>query len=154
MSTNPKRYNVQSKKLWRCNVCNDLHYGDRPPVYCPTCGAKVSFIVIDRNEALKIIGDRGGSLTSIKDLLNVWEDFGNANPGFNLVNDKELVTGLAEGVLENQKTYGLKYCPCRVTTDDAVSDLNLICPCDFLIQQTYVERGECWCGLYSRRDKK
>lgn len=27
------------KKYWRCNICNDLHYGVLAPEKCPTCGA-------------------------------------------------------------------------------------------------------------------
>ena len=47
------------KKLWRCNVCNDIHYGIKGPDVCPTCGARNAFALIDYPEAMKVIIDRG-----------------------------------------------------------------------------------------------
>lgn len=154
MTVIQREYSIQTKQLWRCHVCSDLHYGERPPVVCPTCGARMAFAQVDWNEALKIIGDRGGSLTSKPDLIKAWTEFGKANPDFKLAEDAEMVDGLADGVLENQKSHGLKYCPCRITKGDFSADVKLICPCNFPAQQTYKEQGECWCGLYVKRDKK
>jgi ferredoxin-thioredoxin reductase catalytic subunit len=47
----------------------------------------------------------------------------------------------------------LKYCPCRLTTKDFEEGLKLVCPCNFLIHETYQDKkdGECWCGLFVRR---
>ena len=39
------------KKFFRCNVCNDLHYGIAGPEICPTCGVKNAYAEIDKNEA-------------------------------------------------------------------------------------------------------
>jgi ferredoxin-thioredoxin reductase catalytic subunit len=142
---------IQKKLLWRCHVCNDLHFGERAPVLCPTCGARNAFVLVDRGEALELIGERGGALTAIDEVIKIWGDFGGSSKEFKLVEDMEMVRGLAEGVLENQKNHGLKYCPCRITTGDPVNDLKLVCPCNFQIQQSYKERGECWCGLFAKR---
>ena len=32
-------------------------------------------------------------------------------------------------------------------------DLKIVCPCNFLVHETYKgkEDGECWCGLFIRR---
>jgi rubrerythrin len=42
------------KKFFRCNVCNDIHFGMKGPEICPTCGAKNAYVEIDSNEAAKI----------------------------------------------------------------------------------------------------
>ena len=39
------------KKYWRCTVCNDIHYGIKPPELCPTCNVKHAYIVTDETEA-------------------------------------------------------------------------------------------------------
>jgi ferredoxin-thioredoxin reductase catalytic chain len=139
------------KKLWRCNVCNDIHYGIKGPTICPTCGAKNAFTLIDYPEAKKVIIDRGDRLDQVDQLLAVWEKFAEGKT-FKLNPDIEFVKTLARGELENQKNHGLKYCPCRITTGDLEEDLNLICPCNFFIQPVYRESGECWCGLFVKRD--
>ncbi len=44
------------KKFWRCNVCNDLHYGVAGPEICPTCQTKNAYVEIDKEEAKNILG--------------------------------------------------------------------------------------------------
>jgi len=44
------------KKLWRCNVCNDIHYGFAGPKICPTCQVKDAYVEIEANEALEVMG--------------------------------------------------------------------------------------------------
>jgi rubrerythrin len=44
-----------SKKFYRCNVCNDIHYGALPPEICPTCSTKNAYVEIDINEAKKVM---------------------------------------------------------------------------------------------------
>ncbi len=79
-----------------------------------------------------------------------WEKFTEKND-FKLNDDKEIVETLAEGVLKNRKKHGLGYCPCRLTTGNAEEDLKLVCPCNFKVQKTWKEKGECWCSLFIRR---
>ncbi len=143
-------YPVSKKRLWRCHVCNDIHFGVRGPTICPTCGAKNAFALIDNDEAKKVIMDKGGKLDQVEQLLQVWEDFAKGKE-FKVADDKEFVRTLAEGELENMRNHGLKYCPCRITTGNYDQDLNLICPCNFFIQVTWKEQGECWCGLFVKR---
>ena len=147
-------YNIKKKRLWRCHVCNDLHYGASPPPICPTCGARAAFVQADRGEALKIVGERGGKLATIRAVIDAWKDFAMLSDEYRLVEDTEMANGLAKGVLSNQKTHGLRYCPCRLAQGDAVKDLKLICPCNFQVQKTYAELGECWCGLFVKRERK
>jgi ferredoxin-thioredoxin reductase catalytic chain len=154
MSVFKNEYDVGAKRMWRCHVCNDIHFGAAPPLICPTCGARRAFVLVDRDETLKVLGDRGGSLTSTGSIIDAWKKFGDMGEEYRLVEDVEMVSGLAEGVLNNQKEHGLRYCPCRLATGDFNLDLKLICPCNFQVQQTWTERGECWCGLFVRRNKQ
>jgi ferredoxin-thioredoxin reductase catalytic subunit len=142
------------KRLWRCHICNDLHYGAAPPVICPTCGAQRAFVLTDRDEFLKITGDRGGALDTTKSIIDAWEKFSKISSEYQIVDDSEMVNGLAEGVFLNQKDHGLRYCPCRLTQGNFIEDLKLICPCNFQVQQTYADQGECWCGLFVKREAK
>jgi ferredoxin-thioredoxin reductase catalytic subunit len=83
-------------------------------------------------------------------LREVWLKFTEGND-FMLNDDSELVKKIADGVLKNELKYGLKYCPCRIVTDDFEKDIDLICPCNFKIQEKWQNQGECWCGLFVRR---
>jgi len=148
-----KEYPIDEKRLWRCHVCNDIHYGKSPPLVCPTCAARQAFVLSDRNEALKLIGGRGGSLEKRGDVVDAWQKFGDEGVEYDLVDDEEMYLGLAEGVLENQENHGLKYCPCRLSEGDPKKDLKLICPCHFERQQIYQEKGECWCGLFVKSEE-
>ena len=45
-----------SKKFWRCNVCNDIHYGIAGPEVCPTCQAENAYVEIDDKEVRFVMG--------------------------------------------------------------------------------------------------
>lgn len=62
--------------------------------------------------------------------------------------EKEHTRTALKGVLEQEKLKGLKYCPCRLQTGDFEKDIELVCPCNFKVQQTWKEKGMCWCGLF------
>jgi len=47
---------MAEKKFWRCNVCNDVHYGMAGPETCPTCGANNAYVEIDKQEAKIVTG--------------------------------------------------------------------------------------------------
>ncbi|MFP4545421.1 MAG: ferredoxin-thioredoxin reductase catalytic domain-containing protein [Methanomassiliicoccales archaeon] len=136
-----------SKRLWRCHVCNDIHLGIKGPEICPTCMAENAFVEIDHNEAMRMIGEAGEPIDTKERLLQVWEDFTGQND-YELNEDREAVEMLASGVLHNQESGGLKYCPCRATTGEPDKDLLLVCPCNFPAQQRYREDRECWCSLF------
>jgi rubrerythrin len=42
------------KKYFRCNICNDVHYGNAGPEVCPTCQNKNAYVEIDKEEAKKV----------------------------------------------------------------------------------------------------
>ncbi|MBS3123911.1 hypothetical protein J4437_04735 [Candidatus Woesearchaeota archaeon] len=43
------------KKYWKCTVCGDIHYGEKAPEVCPTCGAKEAYVLISAAEAKKLM---------------------------------------------------------------------------------------------------
>ncbi len=141
------------KKYWRCFVCNDVHYGVKPPEICPTCLAKSAYVEISSEEAKKI-----SSLTKVEfnkeEFLEAIEKF-TENNEFQVNPDTEKVKMLLDGMFNNEQNHGLKYCPCRLITKDFEEDLKLVCPCNFLIHETYKDKedGECWCGLFLREKK-
>lgn len=139
------------KKFWRCFVCNDIHYGVKPPEICPTCMAKNAYMEITSEEARKVSTITQTEINKER-FLQVIENFAEKNE-FQVNPDKEKVQMLIDGVFNNEQNQGLKYCPCRLTTKDFVEDLKLVCPCNFLIHETYKDKkdGECWCGLFVRR---
>jgi len=141
------------KKYWRCFVCNDTHYGLNPPEICPTCLAENAYVQISSNEASGIT--EPDVQTMDKDgFKEVIEAFA-ANNEFAVNTDQDRVDTLIEGIFNNEKNHGLKYCPCRLATKDFEEDLKIVCPCNFRIHETYKEKedGECWCGLFKRRQK-
>ena len=139
------------KIYWRCFVCNDIHYGIKPPEICPTCMVVNAYVEISSAEAQKISCitqtglDKSEFLTAIKKFAEINK--------FRVNPDKEKVNLLLEGLFNNERNHGLKYCPCRLATKDFKEDLKLVCPCNFLLHETYKNKkdGECWCGLFVRR---
>ncbi len=141
------------KKYWRCFVCNDIHYGVKPPEICPTCMVKNAYVEISSEEAKKISGITEVEFDKEKFLGSI-ERFAENNE-FQVNPDTEKVKMLLDGVFNNEQNHGLKFCPCRLITKDFEEDLKLVCPCNFLIHETYKDKddGECWCGLFVRRKK-
>jgi ferredoxin-thioredoxin reductase catalytic subunit len=140
------------KKYWRCFVCNDIHFGVKPPEICPTCHVKNAYVEISSAEAETICTTTKEKKVDFdKDRFReVIDKFVEKNE-FEVNPDSEKVNMLLEGIFNNEKNQGLKYCPCRLITKDFKEDLKLVCPCNFLAHDTYREKGECWCGLFVRR---
>lgn len=44
-----------TKKFFRCNVCNDIHYGISGPEMCPTCQTKNAYVEITKEEAKNVM---------------------------------------------------------------------------------------------------
>jgi ferredoxin-thioredoxin reductase catalytic subunit len=139
------------KKFWRCHICNDIHFGASPPETCPTCSADKAYVEMSSKAAQTIISheskevDRPGFRSAIEKFAE--------NKEFQVNPDEEKVNSLLDGIFNNETNHGLKYCPCRLIEKEFESDLKLICPCNFLVHNTYKEQeaGECWCGLFIKR---
>lgn len=143
------------KVFWRCHVCNDLHWGRKPPEECPTCRVKNAYVEIAAAEARSILGmplAKTEETFSPEEFRRAIEAFAIGHE-FTVNPDAARVALLIEGIFENEKNHGLKFCPCRLISKDPDEDIKLICPCNFPGHETYreLERGECWCGLFIRR---
>jgi len=82
--------------------------------------------------------------------IKIWQEWVDLQEKekFKLNSDAEKVKLLAKGVLSNEEEHGFKYCPCRMISGNPSEDAKLICPCNFKMQKTWKEKGECWCSLF------
>ena len=90
------------------------------------------------------------------ELRKAWEKFTEKND-FMLNPDTRHVDFIVKGVLEYEKKYGLKLCPCRLRDGTRKIDLELICPCNFKTHETWLRPKKgmpvmCWCGLFVKRE--
>lgn len=67
--------------------------------------------------------------------------------GFQLNPDKNIVDMLILGLLENEKKFGYRYCPCRAITGEKEKDAPKICPCAYH-KDEIKQMGHCLCGLF------
>lgn len=142
------------KKYWRCFVCNDIHYGFKPPELCPTCHVLNAYVEISAAEARRMMTiPAEGAAAFDREMFRAAIRTFTARNEFQVNPDTERVDTLLDGLTANESRYGLRYCPCRLITKDFAEDSKLVCPCNFLIHETYkgIEKGECWCGLFVRR---
>lgn len=141
------------KKFFRCTVCNDIHYGMAGPQICPTCNAQNAYVKIEEKEAKMLLFKEGieGEQIKSEELKEEWKQW-SKNKEFILNPDKSHTNTAIDGVLKQEEKTGLKYCPCRLREGDFEKDLKLLCPCNFRIQQTWKEKGMCWCGLFVKKE--
>jgi ferredoxin-thioredoxin reductase catalytic subunit len=69
------------------------------------------------------------------------------NSGFQLNPDEKTVARVMNGLLENEKRAGQRYCPCRRLSGDPEEDRKKICPCAFH-KEEIAKDGRCFCGLF------
>ncbi len=81
-------------------------------------------------------------------LIEKYQEYAKEN-GFSLNLNQEAVERIVKGLLENEKKYGARYCPCRRITGNAEEDKKNICPCVYHIQELEKD-GRCLCGLFVR----
>jgi ferredoxin-thioredoxin reductase catalytic subunit len=67
--------------------------------------------------------------------------------GLQLNKDRTLVLGILDGLLDNEKRYGHRSCPCRLASGAREEDKDIICPCVYS-RPDIAEYGSCYCGLY------
>lgn len=60
-------------------------------------------------------------------------------------------TNLKIWLVESERLFGKRYCPCFEPTGEAAFDRKLLCPCAFL-EQEIEQRGTCHCTLFGRAD--
>ncbi len=86
----------------------------------------------------------------LQKLIKEYEEYAKKN-GFLLNPDGKTAERVAQGLIEREKKFGEKYCPCRRITGDAAEDKKIICPCIYHLQELK-EKGRCLCGLFVRRE--
>jgi thioredoxin len=82
----------------------------------------------------------------MEDEIRNYQEYAEKN-GFKLNPDREAVTRLVKGLLENEKKYGIRYCPCRRITGNPEEDRPKICPCKWHRQEIEKD-GHCLCELF------
>lgn len=60
-------------------------------------------------------------------------------------------TNLKLWLIESEKLFGRRYCPCFEPTGNEDFDRNLICPCKFAEEEIKI-RGTCHCTLFGKKD--
>ena len=66
--------------------------------------------------------------------------------------DDQTLEDLVDGLVENKKNYGYQSCPCRLASGKRELDRDIICPCEYALNNDVKEYGTCYCNLYMRFD--
>ena len=66
--------------------------------------------------------------------------------------NKKHLDFLYNSVIALEKETGGRFCPCRLRMGGK-KDLELLCPCNFEIQDTWKKNDRCWCGLFFKKGK-
>ncbi len=82
----------------------------------------------------------------IEQVIKWYEEYAKKQ-GFRLNPNKKAVIRIIKALLNNEKKYGARYCPCRVITGDLEKDRPKICPC-FWHKKEIETMGHCHCGLF------
>ena len=83
-----------------------------------------------------------------EELLKLLEKF-IENKDFKFNPDQKHVDMIINGLIENEKKYGYRYCPCIIISENKKD--NRICPCNFRTQPVWETKGMCHCGLFAKR---
>jgi ferredoxin-thioredoxin reductase catalytic subunit len=73
-----------------------------------------------------------------------------ARSGFALNPNSKIVMLVIRGLLENERKYGFRYCPCRVISGNKEKDAKIVCPCAWHKQEIN-KKGSCLCGLFVKK---
>lgn len=74
-----------------------------------------------------------------------------AQKGFKVNPHWMLFTNLKIWIIESEKAFGKRYCPCFEPSGSEELNKKLICPCKF-VDKEIEERGTCHCVLFGRGD--
>lgn len=86
----------------------------------------------------------------IEETLKWYQEYAKKQ-GFKLNPEKSVVISIINGLLNNEKKYGARYCPCQRITGDFEKDRPKICPCSFS-KKEIEEKGHCLCGLFWKKE--
>ena len=86
----------------------------------------------------------------INKLIQEYEEYAKKN-GFFLNPNRKMVEGIVKSLLEREKKFGGRFCPCRRITENNEEDKKIICPCQFM-RKEIEEQGHCFCGLFFKKN--
>ncbi len=82
----------------------------------------------------------------IEKLIKEYKKYASEN-GFRLNPNREVVERVIKGLLEREKKFGKRYCPCRQISGNEEKDAKKTCPCFW--HRLEIERNDhCLCGLF------
>lgn len=84
----------------------------------------------------------------LKKIIKEYTDYAAEN-NFHLNPDNETVKRIIKGLLENEKKYGKRFCPCRRVVGNPEEDKLKICPC-YWHKEEIEKNGRCLCNLFVR----
>ena len=84
----------------------------------------------------------------VEKIIKEYEDYARQK-GIKLNPNKEVVERLVKGLINNEKKYGKKYCPCRRISGNPEEDQKNICPCFWHLEEIE-KNGQCFCGLFMK----
>ncbi len=64
---------------------------------------------------------------------------------FKINPDKKITDMLVKALLNNEKRYGKRLCPCRLPQE------GIVCPCGFKAHEEWKKEGRCHCGLFVKK---
>lgn len=79
-------------------------------------------------------------------LLKKCKDYAESNE-FHLNPNSQIVDSLIKALLERERKYGQKYCPCRRVTENQEENNKIICPCIYC-EEEIKKNGHCHCFLF------
>jgi len=82
----------------------------------------------------------------IEKLIEEYEEYAKQND-FSLNPNKKIVEGIVKTLLDREKKFGFRYCPCRKITGNPEDDKKIICPCAYHRAEIKKD-GHCLCGLF------
>ena len=88
-------------------------------------------------------------MKEVEDLIFRYKAYAEKN-GFCLNPDKQILGNLVKALLEREKKFGAKYCPCRRITGNQEEDKKIICPCIYHKEEIQKD-GRCLCNLFLKK---
>ncbi len=95
---------------------------------------------------IKMIMRMSNDDDKIKKIVREYEEYAKKND-FSLNPNRKAVEGIVKGLLEREKKYGARYCPCSRVTNNPEEDKKNICPCQFM-RMEIEKQGHCLCNLF------
>ena len=85
-------------------------------------------------------------MDEVEKLIKEYDKYAKEN-GFQLNPDFKIVKNIVKALIEREKKFGKRYCPCRRITGDKKKDEKIICPCIYH-KEEIKNQGHCLCNLF------